>query len=193
MLHQERVAHAIGCLEAGLDLLQGSILDHQRRIGAVVADMHTLTNDNVPGLHALAQDLRAGIGCHLLEGRIERRARGWRKPQLDRPFAHRRQVGKPHAIRRQHTGIGVDVDARDAQLVGDQAGVLSAGAAKTLQGVMRDVIAACHRHLLDRIGHVLDGDLDETLRHFLRRSGDTGGRLDLARHGTKLRRAGVIV
>ncbi len=41
-------------------------------------------------------------------------------------------VGKAHAIGRQHAGEGVDVDRLHAERVGNQAGVLAAGAAKQL-------------------------------------------------------------
>ena len=49
--------------------------------------------------------------------------------------------------------------ARHAERVGDEAGVLAAGAAEAAQRVLGDVVAALHRDVLDRVGHVLDGDL----------------------------------
>ncbi len=53
--------------------------------------------------------------------------------------------------------------ARHAERVGDQAGVLAARASEAVERVVRDVIAALHGNLLDRIGHVLDRDLDEAV------------------------------
>jgi len=53
--------------------------------------------------------------------------------------------------------------AGHAERVGDQAGVLAAGAAEAIERVARHVIAALHRNLLDRIRHVLDRDLDEAV------------------------------
>ena len=44
--------------------------------------------------------------------------------------------------------------------------MLSAGTAKAVKGIAPDVIAALHRNLLDRIGHVFDGDLDEAVGDF---------------------------
>ncbi len=54
-----------------------------------------------------------------------------------------------------------------AERVGDETGMLAAGAAETVERVARYVIAALNRNLLDRIGHVLDRDLDEAVGDFL--------------------------
>jgi hypothetical protein len=63
-----------------------------------------------------------------------------------------------HAVGRQHAREGVNEDRLHAQRIGDQAGVLAAGAAEAVERVAGDVIAALHRDLLDGVGHVLDGD-----------------------------------
>ena len=52
-----------------------------------------------------------------------------------------------------------------AQRVGHQAGVLPPRAAKALQGVARHIVATRHRDLLDGVGHLLHGDVDEALGH----------------------------
>ena len=39
-------------------------------------------------------------------------------------------------------------------------------AAKAVQGIAPNVIAALHRNFLDRIGHIFNGDLDEAVRDF---------------------------
>ena len=49
------------------------------------------------------------------------------------------------------------------ELVGDQAGVLAAGAAEALQREAGGVVALLHADLLDRVGHVGDGDAQEAL------------------------------
>ena len=61
----------------------------------------------------------------------------------------------------------------DAQLVGDRAGVLAAGAAETGERVVGDVVPASDRHLLDGVGHVRHRDAAEPV-------GDRGRRR--ARH-----------
>ncbi len=54
-----------------------------------------------------------------------------------------------------------------AERVGDQAGVLAAGAAEAVQRIAGDVVAALHRDFLDRVRHVLDRDLDEAVGDLL--------------------------
>ena len=64
----------------------------------------------------------------------------------------------------------MDQHRRHAERVGDQAGVLAAGAAEAVERVARHVVAALHRDLLDRVRHVLDGDLDEAVGDLLGRA-----------------------
>jgi hypothetical protein len=52
---------------------------------------------------------------------------------------------------------------RHRQRIGHAAGVLAAGPAEGGQGVLGDVVAALHRDPLDRVGHVGDRDVDESL------------------------------
>ena len=56
-----------------------------------------------------------------------------------------------------------------AERVGDEAGVLAAGAAEAVQRIAGHVVAALHRNLLDRVRHVLDRDLDEAVGDLLGR------------------------
>ncbi len=83
--------------------------------------------------------------------------------QLDRLLPRRADVGEPHAVGRQQRRERVDQHLGHAQRVGDQAGVLAAGAAEAVERVAGHVVAALHRDLLDRVGHVLDRDLDEAV------------------------------
>ncbi|OQC04256.1 MAG: hypothetical protein BWX79_02528 [Alphaproteobacteria bacterium ADurb.Bin100] len=53
--------------------------------------------------------------------------------------------------------------------------MLPTRAAEALEGVARHVVAARHRNLLDRVGHLLHRDLDEAFRHILRRTAGLGG------------------
>jgi hypothetical protein len=61
----------------------------------------------------------------------------------------------------------MDEDARHGEGVGHEAGVLAGGAAEAAQGIARDVMAALHGNMLDRIGHVADRDPDKTLGDLL--------------------------
>ena len=118
--------------------------------------------------------------------RRHRRA-GVGERHLDRRLAHRRLVGQAHAVGREHAGERMDEDARHAERVGDAAGMLAAGAAEALQRVAGDVVAARDRDLLDRVGHVADGDVDEALGHLLGRARRAGRLLDLRRQRGELR------
>ncbi len=61
----------------------------------------------------------------------------------------------------------MDQHPRHAERVGDETGVLPAGPAEAVERVVGHVVAALHRDLLDRIGHVLDRDLDEAVGDLL--------------------------
>ena len=60
-----------------------------------------------------------------------------------------------------------------AERIGDQARVLTAGAAEAVERIARHVVTALQRDLLDRVRHVLDRDPDETV-------GDVFGRAAVA-------------
>ena len=66
-----------------------------------------------------------------------------------------------------------------SQNISDQTGMLSAGAAKTLQRIIGHIIATLHRNLLDRIRHVLDGDPQKAIGNLLGAAGNAGCRQDL--------------
>jgi len=63
----------------------------------------------------------------------------------------------------------MDQHRRHAERVGDQAGVLAAGAAEAVEHIAGDVVAALHGDFLDRVRHVLDRDADKTVGNFVRR------------------------
>ncbi len=77
-------------------------------------------------------------------------------------------LGESHAVGGQHAGKRVEEYALDAQGIGDEAGVLAAGAAEAVERVLGDVVAALHGDLLDRVRHVLDGDAQEALGDLFR-------------------------
>ena len=59
----------------------------------------------------------------------------------------------------------MDQHCLDGEFVGDVAGVLAAGAAKTVQRIAGHVIAARDRNFLDRLGHFGDGDGETDCDH----------------------------
>ena len=86
------------------------------------------------------------------------------------------EAGLADAIGRKKAGIGVDQHRFHAERVGDEAGVLAAGAAEAVEQIARHVIAALDGDFLDGVGHVFDGDGDEAF-------GDLLGRLAVADFG----------
>ena len=61
----------------------------------------------------------------------------------------------------------MDQHCLHAQRIGDQAGVLAAGGTEAVERIFGHVVAALDRDLLDGVRHVLDGDADEAVGHFL--------------------------
>ncbi len=176
--HQEREAAAIRGLERGPHPFGIAKLDDQRGVGAFVLQVGAGNPPQPAGGHALASEFgRRGL-AESLDGRARLGHRRLRQRLLDGRLAHRRLVRQPHAVGRQHAGQRVREDARHRQLIGHGAGVLPAGAAEHRQRVFRHVVAALHRDLLDGLGHVAHGDVEEAGGDRLRRLARAGRRRD---------------
>src|SRR6266536_491639 len=113
-------------------------------VGPGVADVRADVDLYVGCAHALAGNLRASVLAqsaadarnfveHLL---AERR--------LDRLLARRADLGQAHAVGGQQRRERMDQDFRHAERVGDQTGMLAAGAAEAVERVARHVVAALH-------------------------------------------------
>ena len=99
--------------------------------------------------------------------------------------------GEPHAVGRQHAGQRMDQHRCHAERVGDEAGMLAAGAAKRIQHIVGDVVAALDRDRLDRVRHVLDRDPDEAVGDLFRRAPVAElarERLERLAHGVRVER-----
>jgi hypothetical protein len=99
--------------------------------------------------------------------------------------------GEAHAIGRKQAGERMQQHRLDAERIGDEAGMLAAGAAKGVQRIAGDIIAALDRDLLDRLGHVGDGDLDEAVGDLLGRAAIAdlaSERCELLAHGRDIER-----
>ena len=97
---------------------------------------------------------------------------------LHRLLANQALIGQPHAVGRQDACQRMHQHPRHAQGIGHEAGMLTARAAKALQGVTRHVVAARDRNFLDGIGHLLHRNLYEAFGHGFRlqpRAGVGGG------------------
>ena len=172
--HDKAEARAIGCL-IGLDHLVHRAIGHlERGVRPVIAKM-----DKTPGLHPVIADplrlyLGLGNGSQPVELGHKTRHQTIRQRRLDGALAQRAHIGKPHAIGRQHPGEWMYQHRVHAQHIGNQAGMLPAGAAKALQRIVGHIIAALHRDLLDGIGHVLDSNAQEAVGKLFRRAGNAG-------------------
>ena len=143
--------------------------DLERGIGAAVADVDArLGRDPVRG-QALAGELGARGGRELVNRRLELRHQRVLERRLERPLAERAHIRKAHAVGREHARQGMHQHPRQAQRIGDPAGVLARRPAEAAEHVARDVVAALDRDLLDRIGHVVDRDREAAVRQLLRR------------------------
>ena len=165
----------------------------ERRIRALVAHVRLAHHADAPGLRALAQDLGVAVGLELVQDGTHFADQIVGQDRLDRALAHDPEVRQAHAVGREHAGEGMDEHARDAERVGDQAGMLAAGAAEAVERVFGHVVAALDRDLLDRVGHVVDRDLEEALGGLLGRATIAGLGLDSGGEGRELLAHHVLV
>ena len=173
--HQEAVLRAIAALErsaiSAATLVATPTGNLERRVGAFVLEVQRAPASRcrraaMPCALDLVAALRVASSPSNALDCAERVAAD--STRLDRLLAQRAHVGEPHAVRRQHARERMDEHARHAQRVGDEARVLAAGAAEAAQRVLGDVVAALHRDVLDRVGHVLDRDLAGSRRRLPR-------------------------
>ena len=179
-LVDEAEARLVGGLERGLYVRQRDGLacpavyrearHHQRRVGAGITDVRAHMHAHGVAGHALADHLVAGLAAEALSRRDDGSERALAERLLDRLLARRANVGEPHAVGGQQRRERMDQHLGHAERVGDQAGVLAAGAAEAVERIARHVVAALHRDLLDRVRHVLDRDPDEAVGDVLGRA-----------------------
>ena len=173
--HEEGEAAGVFGLEGGGHVRQRADSDDDPGVGALVAQVRPARGGDPAVVPAL--------GFHLRPGVVFQRSGDLRQPgqeiagerRLDGLLAHGDDVGQPDPVRGQHAGQRVDEHPGHAQRVGDRAGVLPARAAEHVEHVLGHVVAALHRDLLDRVGHVGHGDLDEAGRDLLGAAGIAGG------------------
>ena len=97
-----------------------------------------------------------------LKHSVQRAQQCVREPLLDRRLLERAYIRQSHSIGRQDTGQRMDVDPLHAKRVGHHAGMLSRRAAKAGQRIFGDVVATLHTDVLNRIGHIFNGDAQKT-------------------------------
>ena len=181
VLHREAELCLVRPGKSRRHVVDGAERHEEHGVGAVIAQVRL--GQMLDGVlrQTLARQLRDVLvrepGPQRLQARQERLV----EPRHDGSLPVGADVGEAHAIGREHAGQGMDEHLAHAERVGHQAGVLAAGAAEAVQGVAGDVVAALHRDLLDRIGHVLHRDGEEALSHFLRGASVA----DLGGHGSE--------
>ena len=132
----------------------------QRRIAPLVTQGRAPQHDR--RLHTLRRQRRNRLGLQLRQHRIQVAPAQAPLPQLH-------QVRQPDPVGAQDAGQRMDHHRPDPQRVRHQAGMLPARAAETLQHIAGDIMPPRDRDLLDRIGHIVDGDADEALGNLARR------------------------
>ena len=180
-------------LEARRHLVRRAEVDGVRGVAALVAHMGAADEFDPLAGNGLLPELRFGRGRQIVQQRRERGHQRLVEGRFDRLLPQRPDIGEAHAVGREHAGEGMDQHRRHAERVGHQAGVLAAGAAEAVERVAGHVVAALHRDLLDRVGHVLDRDLEEARRDLDRSARVAGGRAYLRRKACEplAHRAGV--
>ena len=175
--HDEAVALAVRLLERRLHIRGRAVFDLDRGIRALIFQMQPAQHGAAAWRDLLAGQLAVGLGRQVAQHRFERRAQRLGQPLLDRFFAQRPHVCQAHAISRQYAREGMQIDRLHAQRISHQAGMLAARAAKTAERIVGHVVTALHRDFLDRVGHILDRDLQETIRDLDGRTLVAGRRL----------------
>ncbi len=177
--HHETIALPMRRGEGGRHLVERPVRDRQRRVGAVIFHVCPLQHADAALIDALGAHLGSARLAKLRQGRPQSRHQRRRQRRLHRLLLHRTQIGEPHPVGRQHARQRVDIYPGHAERVGHQARMLPARTAKAGERVLRHVMAALDRDLLDRVRHVLDRDLDESFR-------DRGGAAGVAGGGGNL-------
>src|SRR5262249_27750451 len=115
------------------------------------------------GGHALLDDFASCFVPQSSADALDRCERALSEWLLDRLLARGADGSESHAVGEKKRGERMNQYLGHAERIGDETGVLPAGTAEAVEGVARDVVAALHRDLLDRVRHVLDGNLDEAV------------------------------
>ena len=142
--HQKAVALAISRFERARHFGGASEVHDQRRVGAVVTQVHAAHDAQACLRHALSYQLLLRRLGQVLQRAFEDAESVRLELYLDGLFEHYRRVGEPHAVGGENAGKWMDEHARHAERVGDQAGVLPGRAAEAAQRVLGDVVAALH-------------------------------------------------
>ena len=154
-------------LERGVHRVGFTPLDPQCGFGAPIAKRNVATDlPLVTGASILAKpgspggfELREGLPPSVRRQVIQARASC---VSLAMPF----EVGDSHTEGRERASIGMEDQALNSEATRNEARVLSAGAPEDRHRVRAHVVPAADRYLLDRCGHVLDGNLQEAACYF---------------------------
>ncbi len=141
---------------------------NKRRIGAEVTDMGAAFQ-YYPA-HALRRHLGPRVTFEGHQGLVQGRHGCRLELSLDATLADHPDIGQPHAIGRQDSGEGMQQHLIHTERVGHGADMLAGRGTEAAQRVVGDVVAALGRDNLDGVGHVVDGNTQETFRHGLGRA-----------------------
>ena len=167
--HGESKAGPVRCF-VGSDHFGDRPVRHlQRCVRPVITQMNKPQGFHAAVVNSLTTHFTFRNSGQLVQFGLQPRDKGLGQTSLDGALTQRADIRQPHTIRRQHAGKRMHKHRIHAQHVGDETGMLAASTAKTLQGIIGYIITALHRDFLDRIGHILDRDTQESVRQLFRR------------------------
>ena len=164
--HEKAEAFFVCGIEFDSHVFHATEIDEQGRIGSFIAQVDAALQFDSGSRHALRFNFVRCDQTERREFRFEVRNIVLGEQQLDRLLAHGHNIGKPHAVCRKHARERVYVDARHAELIRHQTGVLSTGTAEAGKRICRHVVAALHRNKFDGVCHVGDGDTNKSFGDF---------------------------
>ena len=161
----------------GVPRCDGERRHHQCSVRAGITDMRAHEDFDRWRGDALIHHFTPRLVRQRAADALDRGERGFSEWLLDRVLARGADVGEAHAVGGEERREWVDQYLGHAERVGNETGMLPAGAAETIERVTGHVVTALHRDFLDRVRHVLDRDLDEAVGDLLARAADFAGEL----------------
>ena len=149
-------------------LLETADSNQQSRVGPFITKVCLALDVDGIFIDILGDDFRLHLGnkwpttiVDTLQCRLVERA-------FQLHFPQRPDIGETHAIGGENPGKRMQKDTAHPQGIGHHTGMLTAGTAKTIQGILGYIVPALDGYFFDGIGHVFHGNAQKTFSHLLR-------------------------